>query len=39
MLKEGNKYAYVDDTEWKPYNLWCIDNLNGMIERERATNK
>ena len=39
LLQEGNKYAYVDDSEWKPYNLWCIDNLNAMIARENAENK
>lgn len=38
-LQEGNKYAYVDDSEWRPYNLWCIDNLNAMIARENAGNK
>ena len=39
LLQEGNKYAYVDESEWKPYNLWCIDNLNAMIARENAENK
>lgn len=39
LLKGGNKYAYVDDSEWQPYNLWCIDNLNAMIARENAENK
>ena len=39
LLKSGNKYAYVDDSEWQPYNLWCIDNLNAMIARENAENK
>ena len=38
-LQEGNKYAYVDASEWKPYNLWCIDNLNAMIARENAEGK
>lgn len=36
LLQEGNKYAYVDATEWQPYNLWCIENLNAMIARENA---
>lgn len=39
LLKEGNKYAFVDASEWQPYNLWCIENLNAMIEREKAENK
>ncbi len=39
LLQEGNKYAYVDESEWKPYNLWCIDNLNAMIARENTENK
>ena len=36
LLKAGNKYAYVDGREWQPYNLWCIENLNAMIEREKS---
>ena len=31
----GDKYAFVDSGEWEKYNLWCIDNLNNMIESER----
>ena len=38
-LKAGDKYAYIDASEWQPYNLWCIDNLNAMIARENAENK
>ena len=30
----GDKYAFVDKTEWKPYNLWCIENLNNMVRSE-----
>ncbi len=36
LLKDGNKYAFVDASEWQPYNLWCIENLKAMIERENA---
>ena len=39
LLKAGNKYAYVDSSEWQSYNLWCIDNLNAMIARENAETK
>jgi metallo-beta-lactamase class B len=39
LLQEGNKYAYVDASEWQPYNLWCIENLNAMIARENAEGK
>ena len=30
----GNKYAFVLPTEWQEYNLFCIDNLDKMIETE-----
>ena len=30
----GNKYAFVDPTAWQEYNLFCIDNLDKMIETE-----
>ena len=33
-LKNGDKYAFVDPDEWQEYNLWCIDNLDKMIETE-----
>lgn len=39
LLQAGNKYAYVDASEWQPYNLWCIENLNAMIARENAEGK
>lgn len=34
MVKDGNKYAFVDTEEWTKYNLWCIENLNNLIEKE-----
>ena len=30
----GNKYAFVLPNEWQEYNLFCIDNLDKMIETE-----
>lgn len=34
MLTKGDKYAFINPEEWKKYNLWCIENLNKMIEKE-----
>lgn len=31
----GDEYAFVNPEEWSPYCLWCIENLNNMIEREK----
>ena len=31
----GDKYAFVDKSEWEPYNLWCIKNLENMIVEEK----
>ena len=28
------KFAFVNPDEWKKYNLWCIKNLENMIEEE-----
>ena len=33
-VRSGDKYAFVNPDEWSPYCLWCIENLNNMIERE-----
>ncbi len=33
-VKNGEAYAFVDPDEWKEYNIWCIENLENMIERE-----
>ena len=35
MLCEGNKYAFVNSNEWKPYIEWTKQNLLNMIEREK----
>lgn len=35
MLQAGNKTAFVDPNEWQSYNLWCIKNLENMIEKEK----
>ncbi|MBQ2890674.1 MAG: MBL fold metallo-hydrolase [Clostridia bacterium] len=29
-LKSGEKDAFVDPTEWAPYNEWCIENLKNV---------
>ena len=34
LIQKGNKYAFVNDKEWQPYNLWCIENLETMIKKE-----
>ena len=36
LIKSGNKLAFVDPSEWQPYNLWCIENLEKMIKKEKA---
>jgi metallo-beta-lactamase class B len=38
-VRAGDKYAFVNPEEWSPYCLWCIENLNNMIERERKKNE
>lgn len=35
LVKKGDKYAFVNADEWGPYNLWCIENLKSMIEKEK----
>ena len=34
MVANGDKFAFVVPDEWEKYNLWCIENLNKMIENE-----
>ena len=34
LVKNGDKYAFVNPEEWNPYNLWCIENLENMIKKE-----
>ena len=34
LVKNGDKYAFVNEDEWNPYNLWCIENLENMIKKE-----
>ena len=33
-LLKGNRKAFVNPDEWKPYNLWCIENLKNMVRKE-----
>ena len=35
LVRSGNRLAFVDPSEWQPYNLWCIKNLENMIKKER----
>lgn len=34
LVREGDKYAFVNPDEWSPYCLWCVENLNNMIKKE-----
>lgn len=34
-VREGDRLAFVDPDEWQPYNLWCIENLRSMMEKEK----
>ncbi len=29
-VKNGEKDAFIDPTEWAPYNEWCIENLKNV---------
>lgn len=33
-ILKGNKKAFVNSDEWKPFNLWCIENFKNMIKDE-----
>ena len=35
LVKVGEKYAFINPDEWNAYNLWCIKNLENMIEKEK----
>ena len=35
LVRSGNRLAFVDPDEWQAYNLWCIKNLENMIEKEK----
>jgi hypothetical protein len=35
MLKDGNPHAFIHPNEWQDYNLWCIENLENMVKREK----
>ena len=36
MIKEGNSLAFVNSHEWNAYNLWCIENMENMINNEKV---
>ena len=33
-VQNGELNAFVEPSEWKPYALWCIKNLNQMVQSE-----
>ena len=35
-VRAGERLAFVNPSEWHTYNLWCIENLEHMIEKENA---
>jgi hypothetical protein len=34
LVRSGDQRAFIDPSEWQPYNLWCIKNLEDMINNE-----
>lgn len=36
LVRSGDQRAFIDPSEWQPYNLWCIENLEKMIKKEKA---
>lgn len=34
-VAKGERLAFVNPAEWQEYNLWCIENLENMIIREK----
>ena len=34
-VKNGERLAFVNPDEWQAYNLWCIENLENMIQKEQ----
>ena len=36
-IQKGNNKAFVNQNEWKPYNLWCIENLQNMVNEEKLS--
>ena len=36
LVRSGDQRAFIDPSEWHPYNLWCIENLEKMIKKEKA---
>ena len=37
MLKDGNLHAFINQNEWQAYNLWCIENLENMVNNEKSS--
>lgn len=36
-LKDGNPHAFINPDEWQAYNLWCIENLENMVNNEKSS--
>ena len=36
LVRSGDQRAFIDPSEWQPYNLWCIENLEKMIKKENV---
>ncbi len=39
MLKDGNLHAFINKNEWQAYNLWCIENLENMVNNEKSSSE
>lgn len=35
-VKNGDKFAFVNPSEWKAFNLSCIENLENLISKENV---
>jgi metallo-beta-lactamase class B len=35
-FKNGDKFAFVNPSEWGPFNLCCIENLENLVKKENS---
>jgi metallo-beta-lactamase class B len=35
-FKNGDKFAFVNPSEWGPFNLCCIENLENLVKKENV---
>ena len=35
-VSKGETNAFINPDEWCKFNLWCIENLNSMVEKENS---